>query len=32
LSLKTSATFRRTKITDFILGFGKEKESINVGI
>jgi hypothetical protein len=24
--LKTSATFRRTKITDFLLGFGKEKE------
>jgi hypothetical protein len=24
--LKTSATFRRTKITDFLLGFGKEKK------
>ena len=27
MSLKTSATFRRTKITDFLLGYGKEKAS-----
>jgi hypothetical protein len=25
--LKTSATFQRTKITDFLLGYGKEKAS-----
>jgi len=25
--LKTSATFRRTKITDFLLGYGTEKAS-----
>jgi hypothetical protein len=28
--LKTSATFRRTKITDFLLGFGKEKKKRKV--
>ena len=27
MSLKTSVTFRRTKITDFLLGYGKEKAS-----
>ena len=27
LSLKTSATFQRTKITDFLLGYGEEKAS-----
>ncbi len=27
MSLKTSATFQRTKITDFLLGYGKEKAS-----